>query len=324
MLDVASPMATSSQDVSRSGDHADSDTATTTPESTVLNNVGGPINQTPSSSSSYQLNPVSDSVTSGDLSSSSPPSSNSVSNPAMAENHLELSSLNAAQLGQSNPSAISTSTRSSQAADGAQLASTNYGNFGAVTQHGVFIGSDLRTHNPVSDVSQKGVLSGNGDLTMSQPSIQAVSSQAKAVANTLGSSLNIPQNGISLTSALDNTGSIGANTVVNPLGSNLNMPQNGISLTSGLDAIGSIGTNVLVNTLGFGTGISPISSLTSSFSPVQPASNTISDPLRQSSSTNNSPQESWNTPRISNGVAPSDQIEVKTATSTTGNCICNS
>ena len=228
-------MATSSQDVSRSGDHAD--TATTTPEPTVpANVVGGPVNQTPSSSTSsapsnlYQLNPVSDSVadgTSGDISSTT-------------------SSLNAAQLDQLNPPATSTSSRLSQTADGAQLPSTNFGNFGATTQYGAFIGSDpqlARTPSPVSafDAFQNLVLSGNGDR---QPSIQGVSSQASAMMNTLESNLNIPQNGaVSIGSVLpaDRNGRLAPtiqsvssqpNMLVNTLGPNLNIPQ-----TSGLDPI---------------------------------------------------------------------------------------
>jgi hypothetical protein len=307
MLDVASPMATSSQDVSKSGDHAD--TATTTPESTVSTNVEGPVNQTPSSSASsapsnlYQLNPVSDSVldgTYGDLSSttssSSPPSSNADYGPAMVDNHLEPSSSNAAQLDQLNPSATSTSSRLSQAADGAQLASPNSGNFGAMTQYGAFIGSDpqlARTPNLVSafdDIFQNGVLSGNGDRTMSQP-VQAVSLQANTMMNTLESNLNTPQNvadiepgGLGPIGSILHAGilpgngplapsiqgvSSHANAMVDSLGSNLilhNGAVNDISLASGsilpvgiLSGNGdhapsiqgvSTQTNAMVNTLG--------------------------------------------------------------------------
>ena len=49
---------------------------------------------------------------------------NDVSDPTMADNLLEPSSLNAVQLDQLNPSATSTL---SQAADGATLPSTNFG-----------------------------------------------------------------------------------------------------------------------------------------------------------------------------------------------------
>ena len=277
----ASPMATSSQDVSRSGDHAD--TVSTTPESAVSTNVGGPVNQTSSSSSApsnlYQLNPVADSVadeTSGDLSSTtssfSSPSSNAVSDPAMADNNLKPTSLNAAQLDQLNLSATSTSSSLSQAADGTQLASTDF--------DGVSIDSDPRTPNPVSafdDGFQNSVLSGNGDLTMSRPSVQAVSSQASTVLNTLAPNLNngaaigsigtssntlgsilIPQNGAIALPSIQNNVLSGngdtmsqpsvqavssqASTVLNTLAPNLN--QNGA-------AIGSIGTNAVTvaNTL---------------------------------------------------------------------------
>ena len=278
----ASPMATSSQDVSRSGDHAD--TVSTTPESAVSTNVGGPVNQTSSSSSApsnlYQLNPVADSVadeTSGDLSSTtssfSSPSSNAVSDPAMADNNLKPTSLNAAQLDQLNLSATSTSSSLSQAADNTQLASTNSGDF-----DGVSIDSDPRTPNPVSafdDGFQNSVLSGNGDLTMSRPSVQAVSSQASTVLNTLAPNLNngaaigsigtssntlgsilIPQNGAIALPSIQNNVLSGngdtmsqpsvqavssqASTVLNTLAPNVN---NGA-------AIASIGTSVVANILG--------------------------------------------------------------------------
>ena len=401
MLDIASPTATSSQDVSRSGDHAD--TATTTPESTVSTNVGGPVNQTPSPSASsapsnlYQLNPVSDSVadgTSGDLSStkssSGPLSLNAVSDPAMTDNNLEPSPLNAAQLNQLNPSATSTSSRLSQAAGGAQLAS-----------------SVPQTLNPVSafdDVFQNGVLSGNGDLTMSQPSVQAVSSNLNiphngaiplhsslesigtkfAGVSSQGSNLNIPQSAIPLHGGLNAIKSIGTNfagvssqesnlnilqndaiplhgglnsiigtnfAAVSSQESNPNIPQNGaIPLHSGLGTIKSIGTNFAgVSSQGSNLnipqsgaislhsgldaigsdiiGISrvPVSSLTSSFHPVQAASNAVSDLSRQPSFTNDFTPDSLNTPRISNGVETSpDHIEADTVATTTGNCICNS
>ena len=274
MLDVASPMAASSQDVSRSGDHTD--TATTTPESTASTNVGEPVNQTPSSSAIsapsniYQLNPVSDSVpdgTSGDLSSTT-------------------SSLNAAQSDQLNPFATSTSSRLSQAVDGAQITSSNSG---AMTQSGAFIGSDpqlAQTPNPASAfvlsgnsvLSGSGVLSGNGALFGNgdlATSIQGVSTKVNAMMNTLGSNMNIPQNGaVSIGSADILSGnahlapstqdvSSQANTLVNTVGPILNIPQ-----TGGLDPIlragmlsgnGGLATsiqgvstkaNAMVNTLG--------------------------------------------------------------------------
>ena len=269
MLDVASPMAASSQDVSRSGDHTD--TATTTPESTASTNVGEPVNQTPSSSAIsapsniYQLNPVSDSVpdgTSGDLSSTT-------------------SSLNAAQSDQLNPFATSTSSRLSQAVDGAQITSSNSG---AMTQSGAFIGSDpqlAQTPNPASAfvlsgnsvLSGSGVLSGNGALFGNgdlATSIQGVSTKVNAMMNTLGSNMNIPQNdAVSIVSAdiLSGIGHLApstqdvssqANTLVNTVGPILNIPQ-----TGGLDPIlragmlsgnGDLGVstkaNAMVNTLG--------------------------------------------------------------------------
>ena len=284
MLDVASPTATSTQDVSRSGDHAD--TATTTPESMGSTKIGGPVNQTPSSSASsapsnlYQLNPASDSVadgTSGDLSSttssSSPPSSNAVSNPAMTENSLETSSLSA-DLASTNSGNIDAMADNAQETSSfSDLASTNSG---TVSQYGAF---------------ENGVSPGNGDLTMSQPSVQAVSSQANAMVNTLESNLN--QNVAAIEpSGLDSTGSIlsadgngrlafftegvssQANTLVNTLEPNLNIPQTsdiipvnmiadpapsvqGVSTQSN-PMVNTLGSNVPLNAIG--TNVAGVSS----------------------------------------------------------------
>ena len=284
MLDVASPTATSSQDVSRPGDHAD--TATTTPESTASTNIGGPVNQTPSSSASSapsnldQLNPVSDLVAdgaSGDLSSttsSSPPSSNAVSNPAMAENALETSSFSAdlASTNSGNFDAMAVNAQETTSSNIAQDTSS----FSDVAHTSSF--SDLASTNSgavsQSGALENGVSSGNGDLTMSQPSVQAVSSQANAMVNTLES--NLSQNVAAFEpSGLDSTGSIlpadgngrlafstqgvssQANILVNTLEPNLNIPQTSdiipVNMVADLaPSVQGVSTqsNAMANTLG--------------------------------------------------------------------------
>ena len=352
MLDVA-PVA-SSQDVSSFGDHPN--TATTTPESTVSTNVGGPVNQTPSSSASlalsnlYQSNPVSDSFadgTSGDLSSSttsssSSPSSNAIPNPVMADSALETSFSDVAQETSSNSvvaqetssnSVVAQETSSnsvvtqeisslpvhaSENLSLSDLASANFGNFGAVTQNGAFIGPDPQTLNPVSafDVFQKpantvvNTLGSNiqkGATPLTSGSIGnnfAGASPANTVVNALEST-------VPLTSGSD--GSIGTNfagaslaNTVNTLGSNIQkgatpltsgsignnyagaLPANtaantlgsSIPLTSGSDAFRSIGTN-FAGSLPANTVVNALgSSIKNGAIPLHAASNTISDPLK--------------------------------------------
>lgn len=288
MLDVASPVATSSSDVSNPSDNVET------------------------------------------ASSSSPPSSDAISNPAMADtpsNPSEQLSLDAAPLKQSNPSGT-TSSRAST-------------NFDAMAQYGALVGSDPRlTQTPnsasVFDIIQSGnpapsvpnvvntlgsnvqnnaasniplssglnpalptgLSSGNGDLAPSIspatvanisglysniPQNGAVNVPQASGSNPIGSilppgisseNLNLHQNGavndISLVSGLDSiksaspTGILSGNgvapsqsgTMVNTLGSNSNITQNGavneISLASGLNSIGSIPPGILS-----GNGVAP-------------------------------------------------------------------
>ena len=226
MLDVASPIATSSQDVSSSGDHAD--TASTTPESTVLTNVGGSVNQTPSSSASstpsnlYQINPVSDSVadgTSGDLSSttssSSLPLSNAVSDPAMVDNTLETPSL---------------PTSGSDAVGSIGI------NFAEAPPANTVV--DALGSNIQNDATPA---SGGSDVFGSIRTNSAGASPANAVVDALGSNI---QNAIPLTSGSDVMGTDFAEVSPAdmggiPLGSNI---QGGAIplISSGSNAFGSI------------------------------------------------------------------------------------
>ena len=243
MLDVASPIATSNQDVSSSGGHAN--TVTTTPESTASTNVGGPVNQIPSSATNqYQLNPDSDSVadgTSGNL-----PSTTSASGPVMADNALETppfpdvaqetssssdvaqgtsssaglaqGSSSSAGVTQGSPSSAGVAQGSSLFSEIAQettslpdLGSTNSGDFGAATQYGAFIGSDPL--NPVSafnDVFQNtgvntlGSGGRNGAIPLTSGSIGTNFAGAASADRVVNTLESIIQNGASPTS-----GSIG-------------------------------------------------------------------------------------------------------------------